>query len=390
MAKSKITGKTFDEMLSESTELDLSAKFKDIIYEFSNDVHAMGIVVYTYEEGSAKFLFKDPDFTKPITDYELLAMYLDEVVATRLIEGNTALERCRDLENEKVQYYEYKDENFIKRFYKIGEYYSGETYNDLNGFVPGGMPLVGTAIVGVDKVAENEPVPMQTIWEGTFDTTYSEDVGGNYYTTQDIQNGELIKNCNEVTVTFDGATYALPVEQTPFGYGVGDDVEPSSDCPFTIAFMVESPSSAVLKSFAIFTLTDGEHTLKIECPAQEESESTALFEASFHIDDTAEDSYYCFDESVPSEYGTAPGLQDIMQITSLNEVKVTFDGNEFTVPISSNPKAFYPSYSFGDSKENGFNAILFKWKPSSVSDYYDRLDIWTYSDGDHTIKVETV
>ena len=264
MAKSKITGKTFEEMLSESTELDLSEKFKDIIYEFSNDVHAMGMVVYTYEEENAKFLFKDPDFTKPITDYELLAMYLDEVVATRLVDEDTSLERCRDLENEKVQYYEYKDGSFIKRFYKIGEYYSGETYNDLNGFVPGNMPLVGTAIVGVDKVAENEPVPMQTIWEGTFDATYSEDVGGNYYTTQDIQNGELIKNCNEVTVTFDGTTYTLPVEQTPFGYGVGDNVEPSSDHPFVLAFMVESPSLAVLKTLAIFTLTEGEHTIKVE------------------------------------------------------------------------------------------------------------------------------
>lgn len=274
MAKSKITGKTFDEMLSESTELDLSAKFKDIIYEFSNDVHAMGIVIYTYEEGSAKFLFKDPAFTQPVTDYELLAMYLDEVVATRLADENTSLERCRDLEAEKVKYLEYKEGDFVKRFYKIGDYYSGGTFSDLFGFVPD-LPLVGTAVVGKDKIA-----------------------------------GE---------------------------------------------------------------------------------EATVLFEASFHIDDTAEDSYYCFDESVPSEYGTAPGLQDIMQITSLNEVKVTFDGNEFIVPISSSTtQSGNPSYSFGNSKENGFNAILIKWKPSSASDYYDRFDIWTYSDGDHTIKVETV
>lgn len=274
MTKSKITGKTFDEMLSESTELDLSAKFKDIIYEFSNDVHAMGIVIYTYEEGSAKFLFKDPAFTQPVTDYELLAMYLDEVVATRLADEDTSLERYRDLEAEKVKYLEYKEGDFVKRFYKIGDYYSGGTFSDLFGFVPD-LPLVGTAVVGKDKIA-----------------------------------------CKEATV---------------------------------------------------------------------------LFEASFHIDDTAEDSYYCFDESVPSEYGTAPGLQDIMQITSLNEVKVTFDGNEFIVPISSSTtQSDNPSYSFGNSKENGFSAFLIKWKPSSVSDCYDRLDIWTYSDGDHTIKVETV
>lgn len=153
MAKSKITGKTFEEMLSESTELDLSAKFKDIIYEFSNDVHAMGIVVYTYEEGSAKFLFKDPAFTQPVTDYELLAMYLDEVVATRLADENTSLERCRDLEAEKVKYLEYKEGDFVKRFYKIGDYYSGGTFSDLFGFVPD-LPLVGTAVVGKGKIAE--------------------------------------------------------------------------------------------------------------------------------------------------------------------------------------------------------------------------------------------
>ena len=121
----------------------------------------------------------------------------------------------------------------------------------------------GQHTIKVEYTPSPEPA-MQTIWEGTFDATYSEDVGGNYYTTQDIQNGELIKNCNEVAVTFDGTTYTLPVEQTPFGYGVGDDVEPSSDHPFVLAFMVESPSSAVLKTLAIFTLTEGEHTIKVE------------------------------------------------------------------------------------------------------------------------------
>ena len=270
MAKSKITGKTFEEMLSESTELDLSAKFKDIIYEFSNDVHAMGIVVYTYEEGSAKFLFKDPAFTQPVTDYELLAMYLDEVVATRLADENTSLERCRDLEAEKVKYLEYKEGDFVKRFYKIGEYYSGETYNDLNGFVPGGMPLVGTAVVGVDKVAENEPVPMQTIWEGTF---VAESSGGQYrYETPNVQNGNLIKNCNEVSVTFDGATYVLPVEQGSMGY-----VVEATD--FAFAFVVESPSSTVIASLMIIAQTEGEHIIKVEgTPSGDEpSELIILF-----------------------------------------------------------------------------------------------------------------
>lgn len=150
MAGSIITGKTFEEMISEATVLDLSARFKDQIHEFSDDVHAMGIVIYVHEDGESKFLFKDPEFIKPISDYDLLAIYLDEVVATYLTENNTVLSRYRDLESASVKYLEYKDANIAKRFYQIGNFYSGETYRDLNGYVPGAKPVsvVGKAIVG--------------------------------------------------------------------------------------------------------------------------------------------------------------------------------------------------------------------------------------------------
>lgn len=52
--------KTFEEILSESTELKLTDKFKDKIFEFSNEVNAMGIVVNTREDGNSKFFFQRP------------------------------------------------------------------------------------------------------------------------------------------------------------------------------------------------------------------------------------------------------------------------------------------------------------------------------------------
>lgn len=162
MANSKITGKTFEEMLAASTQLDLSVKFKDYIYEFSNDVHAMGEVIYVHEEGDSKILFKDAEFKKQVTDYELLAMYLSEVVPVQLTDENKALQRFELLTSEKLHFLEYKDTSVTKRFYQIGDYFSGETYKDLMGFVPGdpqpagGYAVVGTAIVGTDIVGPNE------------------------------------------------------------------------------------------------------------------------------------------------------------------------------------------------------------------------------------------
>jgi len=163
MPNSKITGKTFEEMLAASTQLDLSAKFKDYIYEFSNDVHAMGEVIYVYEEGDSKILFKDAEFKKPVTDYELLAMYLSEVVPVQLTDENKALQRFELLTSEKLHFLEYKDASVTKRFYQIGDYFSGEAYKDLMGFVPGDSKsdsgdsaVVGTAVVGTAVVAPSE------------------------------------------------------------------------------------------------------------------------------------------------------------------------------------------------------------------------------------------
>lgn len=273
MAKSKITGKTFEEMLSESIELDLSAKFKDIIYEFISDVHAMGMVVYSYQEGNSKFLFKDSSFKKPVTDNELLAMYLDEVVATCLVDEDTALERCRDLENEKVQYYEYKDGSFIKRFYKIGEYYSGETYNDLNGFVPGNMPLVGTAVVGKDKIA-GDPQQIVTLWEKTFTGERHYNVQGDdtvsyFYIiySDDAQNLNSLIDATEVMLTFDGQSYTVPVTEsfdadtsvTDYSFGYGD--EAFKNCPVNFIMSFED---GAFSDGQLNYETEGEHTLKIE------------------------------------------------------------------------------------------------------------------------------
>ena len=135
---------------------------------------------------------------------------------------------------------------------------------------PSGVALVDSAIVDKSVVGEEERPPMQTIWEGTFNATYSEDVGKNMYTTQDIQNGELLKNCNEVTVTLDGTTYVLPVEQSPIGY-----VVEATD--FGFAFFAESPSSTVIVGLMIFTQTEGEHTIKVEgAPSGDEPSGDTL------------------------------------------------------------------------------------------------------------------
>lgn len=314
--------KTFEEILSESTELKLTNKFKDKIFEFSNDVNAMGIVVNTREDGNSKFFFKDQEYTKPITDNELLAMYLDEVVPTRLVDNNKSLERIRDLKSEKLKFLEYKSDDITKKFYKIGNYFSGETYNSFH-----------------DGSEDEKPVA-QTIWEGTFDAAYSEDVGGNYYTTQDIQNGELIKNCNEVTVTFDGTTYTLPVEQTPFGYGVGDDTEPSSDHPFILAFMVESPSLAVLKTLAIFTLTEGEHTIKVEgAPSRDEPSGDTmrvLYDGTPSVGE-AHDNVMVYNMS----------LTDLLSLKSYSKATLTIDGVSHIADVVEveNPQATsWPPY----------------------------------------------
>ena len=134
----------------------------------------------------------------------------------------------------------------------------------------------GPHTLKVEYTPSPEPA-MQTIWEGTFNTTYSGE--GNVYDTQDVQNGELIKNCNEVTVTFDGVTYVLPVEQGqgPFAYIVGASDAQFSEAPFAVAIGYQSSSSTVIDLVVILTQTEGSHTIKIEGTPSEPSELIVLF-----------------------------------------------------------------------------------------------------------------
>jgi len=162
MANSTITGKSFSEMLNEATSLDMRDKFKGLIYEFTDDVHAMAQIVYFYEEDGNTFLFKDAEFKKPVTDNEFLAMYLDEVVPVTLGNG-TSMTRYESLKTETLQFLEYNDTSLTKRFYEVGNHFSGEAYQDLMGFVPGDSKsdsgdsaVVGTAVVGTAVVAPSE------------------------------------------------------------------------------------------------------------------------------------------------------------------------------------------------------------------------------------------
>ena len=240
--------KTFEEILSESTELKLTDKFKDKIFEFSNDVHAMGIVVNTREEGNSKFFFKDQEYTKPVTDNEFLAMYLDEVVPTRLVDSNKSLEKIRDLKSEKLKFLEYKSDDITKKFYKIGNYFSGETY------------------ISFHDGSEDEKPAMQTIWEGTFTGTEQteDDVTYFVYAPIDMQNAELLMDIDEVTVTFDGVQYTLQVENYTTTGGGGADFGASSpqfeNCPFAFTYEYEDEE----KNIGIMTQTAGPHTLKVE------------------------------------------------------------------------------------------------------------------------------
>ena len=373
MAKSKITGKTFEEMLSESTELDLSAKFKDIIYEFSNDVHAMGIVVYTYEEENAKFLFKDPAFTQPVTDYELLAMYLDEVVATRLVDSDMSLERCGYFETEKVNFLEYKEDNFLKKFYKIGNYFSGETYFDLNGFAPGDseLALVDSAIVDTSVVGEEEAPAMQTIWEDTFTPTEEEETpfGKVYsYTTEDVQNAELLKNVSEVNVTFDGTLYTLPVVFGGDRYTIGE-LSGENATPFMFAYdAVSEPNYA-----GVGTLTDGPHTIKIEGNPVEPS-SEVLYENTF--------SGISF---------TTSNVQNLGKITEMQAVKATFDGTSYILNADRDEE--HDMWSLGSSAfaDCPFFLIISEITDTDTetSETSYEMTIETETGGEHTIKIET-
>lgn len=210
--------------------------------------------------GIQNSFFKDQEYTKPVTDNELLAMYLDEVVPTRLVDNNKSLERIRDLKSEKLKFLEYKSDDITKKFYKIGNYFSGETYNSFH------------------DGSEDEKPAMQKIWEGTF-TGEEQTIEGNtfyYYEAQDIQNAGLLMNTDEVAVTFDGVQYTLQVVTIlGSGAGFGASSPQLEDCPFVFNYGIDNEEEYI----DIITKTAGPHTLKVEgAPSGDEpSELIILF-----------------------------------------------------------------------------------------------------------------
>ena len=247
MAKSKITGKTFDEMLSESTELDISSKFKNGIYEDSRSVHSMGMIIHLYAEDGGIFLFKDAGLTEPVTDNELLAMYLDEVKPVYLAGDNSLLKSFSKFQpsNEigrNTLYLEYKDENIEKRFFKVNNmYYSGETYEDLFGSVPG----------------KDKSTKLETLWEGTF--TGESGYGGYIYTTTDLQGIDLITKISEVRVTYDGKEYTSFVSHEDSYHMSGNMNLSKREYPYQISY---TASGNISIKFTVES--EGAHSLKIE------------------------------------------------------------------------------------------------------------------------------
>ena len=233
--------KTFEEILSESTELKLTDKFKDKIFEFSNDVNAMGIVVNIREDGNSKFFFKDQKYTKPVTDNELLAMYLDEVVPARLADNNKSLERIRDLKSEKLKFLEYKADDITKNFYKIGNYFSGETY------------------ISFHDGSEDEKPATQTIWDGTFTPIEQTHEGLTYYsyqTTENLQNAELLADIPVISFVYDGVEYETTVvwqRDNTFIFGTITN----QDIPFAFSYKNEL-------GVRIDCMSGGEHTLEVK------------------------------------------------------------------------------------------------------------------------------
>ena len=166
------------------------------------------------------------------------------------------------LDDNKIIYF---DENTGN--YKI---YDGERWR-LDGDKFGtstkasGVALVDSAIVDTSVVGEEEKPTMQTIWEGTFTGEEMSEGGSTYYvySSNDVQNAELLMNTGEVTVTFDGVQYTLQVEnQTTTDGGsatFGASGPQFEDYPF--GFYYEYDQEAYVSTM---TQTAGPHTLKVE------------------------------------------------------------------------------------------------------------------------------
>jgi len=157
--------KTVSQMITESTSVPTKLVDGCMIYQHSIDVDVIGITVFPKEEDGKVFLFKDAEFTKPVTDYELLSLYFGN---TRIFEvdndGGLSLSSL-DLTTSALTTKEYKHGQYVKHFFNIDEVFSGQTYADLTkqaeaedeeGGEETNSALVGTAVVGQDTVGQDE------------------------------------------------------------------------------------------------------------------------------------------------------------------------------------------------------------------------------------------
>lgn len=164
--------KTITEMINASVKVPTKLVDGCMLYQHSMDEDVMGITVFNKEVDGKIFLFKDAEFTKPVMDYELLSIFFGN---TRMfvVDSDGGIElSSANFEETTLNTYEYKHGRYVKDFYEVDGFYSGQTYVELlkqaeveaeEGGEESGSAVVGTAIVGQDVVAPSEE-PQETIW----------------------------------------------------------------------------------------------------------------------------------------------------------------------------------------------------------------------------------
>lgn len=223
---------------------------------------------------------------------------------------------------------------------------------------PSGVALVDSAIVDKSVVGEEERPAMVTIWEGTY--TPSPHGGVYFYTTEDVQSAELLRNVPEVNVTLDGTPYTLPVVFDGGIYTIGE----LPNTPFTFVYDSVSEPNIV----GVATLTEGSHTIKVEYTPSPEPTMQTIWEGAFS----------------GLRYLTED-IQNASLLKDVEEVTVTFDGVVYTATVTKQTSEDVSAYTFGASDPSFSDyPFSFGWTDSRTP----VITMIAQTDGEHTIKVE--
>lgn len=231
----------------------------------------------------------------------------------------------------------------------------------------------GEHTMKVEYTPSPEPA-MQTIWEGTFTGEYIEQIQAYNYQTNDLQNCELLENISEVVVTFDGATYTLPVESLPsstYGFMVGASDPSFGDYPFMFLAM-SFKSVDRIEIVNIYAQTAGPHTLKVEGTPVEPS-SEVLYENTFS----------------GTSLNTAD-VQNLWKITEMQAVKATFDSTSYILNVDRDEE--HDMWSLGSSAFADcpffLTIVEITDTDTETSETSYEMTLETGTSGEHTIKIE--